>query len=191
MLRRVTAAAAATTFACALAACGGGERQDADEPEGTYVVDVESAKFPEDQSLARQERLTVRVKNADTKEIPNVAVTVDGFSRETEQAGVADPERPVWIIDNGPRGGTTAYVGTWSLGKLAPGQTKTFTWRVTPVVPGSHKVTYRVAAGLDGKAKAQLQGGGVPEGEFDVRVDDEPSQSRVDPETGDVVRDDQ
>jgi hypothetical protein len=183
------AASAATGCVFALGACGGGERQDAGEPEGNFVVDVSEAKFPERQSLARQERMVIRVKNADTKAIPNVAVTVDGFSKNTEQAGVADPSRPVWIIDNGPRGGTTAYVGTWSLGRLAPGQSKEFTWKVTAVQPGSHKVTYRVAAGLDGKAKAQLKGGGVAEGAFDVRISDKPAQSRVDPDTGDVVRD--
>ena len=179
---------AVSTCALALAACGGGERQDENEPEGNFVVDVTEAKFPEKQALARQEKLTLRVRNADTKPIPNVAVTVDGFSRDTEQAGVADPDRPVWIIDNGPKGGTTAYVGTWALGALRPGEEKEFTWRVTAVEPGSHKVSYRVSAGLDGKAKATLEGGGVPEGAFDVRISDEPAQSRVDPETGDVVR---
>lgn len=181
---------AASSCALTLAACGGGERQDANEPEGNFVVDVTEAKFPERQALARQEKLVVRVKNADSKAIPNVAVTVDGFSRDTEQAGVADPERPVWIVDNGPDGGTTAYVGTWALGKLDPGQEKEFTWRVTAVEPGTHKVTYRVSAGLDGKAKATLQGGGVPEGAFDVRVSDKPAQSRVDPDTGRVIRKD-
>ena len=58
------------------------------------------------------------------------------FSRRSEQAGLADPNRPVWIVDDGPRGGETAYTNTWALGRVAPGQTKTFEWRVTPVEAG-------------------------------------------------------
>ena len=153
---------AAAGLAALVAGCGGGDssRQDADEPEGTWTV-----------------------------AIPNVAVTVDSFSRRSEQPGLADPNRPVWIVDDGPRGGTTAYTNTWTLGRMAPGQTKTFEWRVTPVEAGTQRVSYRIAAGLDGKALARLDGGERPEGTFTVRISKEPSQSRVEPDSGDVIRD--
>ena len=174
-----------------VAGCGGGEsaRQDADEPSGTWTVEVVEAEFPRSQRLAEQETLRIRVRNTADRAMPNVAVTVDSFSRRSEQAGLADPNRPVWIVDDGPRGGGTAYTNTWALGRMAPGQTKTFEWKVTPVEAGTHRVSYRVAAGLDGKAKARLDGGDRPEGTFTVKVAKEPSQSRVDPETGDVIRD--
>ena len=95
----------------------------------------------------------------------------------------------MWIVDDGPRGGNTAYTNTWALGRMAPGQTKTFVWRVTPVEAGTHTVKYRVAAGLDGKAKATpRRRRRAPRGTFTVDVSKEPAQSRVDPETGDVVR---
>lgn len=177
--------------AAVVAGCGGGEsaRQDADEPSGTWTVDVVEAEFPRSQRLAEQETLRVRVRNTADRAIPNLAVTVDSFSRRSEQANLADPNRPVWIVDDGPRGGTTAYTNTWALGRVPAGQTKTFEWKVTPVEAGTHKVSYRVAAGLDGKAKARLDGGDRPEGTFTVRVSKEPSQSRVDPDTGDVIRD--
>ena len=173
-----------------VAGCGGGEsaRQDADEPSGTWTVDVVEAEFPRSQRLAEQETLRIRVRNTAERAVPNVAVTVDSFSRRSEQAGLADPNRPVWIVDDGPRGGTTAYTNTWALGRMAPGQTKTFEWKVTPVEAGTHKVSYRIAAGLDGKAKARLDGGDRPEGTFTVKVDEEPSQARVDPDSGDVIR---
>ncbi|HEX8082978.1 MAG TPA: hypothetical protein VF529_01730 [Solirubrobacteraceae bacterium] len=174
--------------ALAIAGCGGGgERQDEDEPSGNFSVDVVSAQFPEQQRLAEQVALRLRVRNADSKTIPNLAVTVEGFSRRSEQPGLADPSRPVWIIDEAPRGGVTAYTNTWALGKVKAGETKEFVWQVTPVKAGRYEVKYRVAAGLDGKAKAVLAGGDRPAGSFDVQVSREPDQSRVDPDTGDVV----
>jgi hypothetical protein len=168
---------------------GGGERQDADEPSGEWTVDVVEAAFPEQQRLAEQVSLRLRVKNADSEPMPNVAVTVNGFSARSEQPGLADPDRPVWVIDDGPRGGVTAYTNTWSLGSVPAGQEKEFVWKVTPVKAGSFKVRYRVSAGLDGKAKAVLAGGDQPSGEFDVQVSREPDQSRVDPDSGAVIRD--
>ena len=174
----------------ALAGCGGGsERQDADEPSGTWTVDVVQAKFPSEQQLAKAEEMVISVRNREQRDIPNVAVTVEGFGKRSEQPGLADPNRPVWVIDDGPRGGTTAYTNTWALGKVKAGQTRSFKWRVTPVQPGEHKLSYRVSAGLDGKAKARLASGGRPEGDFEVSVSREPSQSRVDPDTGEVIRD--
>ena len=54
--------------------------------------------------------------------MPNVAVTVNSFAARSEQAGLADPERAVWIVDASPRGGDTAYTNTWALGPLAAGR---------------------------------------------------------------------
>ena len=144
-----------------VAGCGGGDRQDKDEPSGTFNVDVVSATFPAKQRLARQEEMVVEVRNADTKTIPNVAVTIDpGFTVRSERTDLADPNRPVWILDDGPKGGITAYTNTWALGALKAGETKTFTWKVTPVRSGTHEVHFSVAAGLAGKAKAAAAGGG-------------------------------
>lgn len=170
--------------------CGGGDRQDAHEPSGTFKVDVVDASFPAKQHLSKQETMRIQVRNADTRTIPAVSVTVEpGFTTREDRQDLADNQRPIWIVDDGPTGGTTAYVGTWSLGALRPGQTRTFTWKVTPIKAGSQKVTWRVAAGLAGKAKAQLAGGQVPEGTFAVDISSKPAQSTVDPATGAVVRD--
>lgn len=171
-----------------VAGCGGGERQDKSEPSGTFNVEVVDAKFPSAQRLAKQEEMTIEVRNADTRTIPQVAVTVNSFSTREERQDLADPNRPAWIVDSGPSGGATAYTNTWAMGALKPGQTKTFTWHVTPVAAGTHKVSYRVAAGLTGKAKAQLAGGQIPEGSFAVDISSKPAQATVDPDTGEVVR---
>ncbi len=180
-----------------VAGCGGGERQDKNEKEGTYDVAIVKADFPTKQSLANQEEMAITVRNAGTQAIPTIAVTLgetgpDGLTkaltRRQKNPDLADPERPLWIVDEGPVGGDTAYVGTWALGALPAGQTKTFKWKLTAVVPGQHTVKYTVAAGLDGKAKAQVAGGRAPGGTFDVDVSDTPLPSSVDPDTGKIVR---
>src|SRR5436305_2113898 len=136
------------------AGCGGGQRQDAKEPSGTFPVDIVHDSFPLTQHIAQQSRLRISVRNAGSKTIPDVAVTVKGLSVRDPQPGLADPNRPVWIVDSGPRGGDTAYVGTWALGTLRPGATRTFEWKLTPTKSGVYDVRYEVAAGLNGKAQA-------------------------------------
>jgi hypothetical protein len=186
---------AAGLGALALAGCGGGTRQDANEPSATYTVNVVKASFPQSQRIAGQVRMDITVNNAGGKSIPNIAVTIEGadgaapaqaFGANDPQVGLADTSRPIWIVDRGPHGGDTAYVNTWTLGRLRPHQEATFTWYVTPTVAGTHTVRYRVAAGLNGKAKAQLAGGGAPAGTFTVAVSAKPAGVKVSP-NGDVT----
>lgn len=179
-----------------LSGCGGGERQDKDETAGTYKVKVVSKSFPLKQRLADDAVMKITVKNADSKAIPNVAVTITndddakggaGFATRSDMDGLADASRPLWIVDKGPHGGDTAYVSTWALGALAPGATKTFEWHVTPVVAGSHTLRWHVAAGLNGKAIARTEDDKDPVGTFPVDVSSKPPAVTVDPKTGDVV----
>jgi hypothetical protein len=181
------AAALAALAAVAASGCGSGERQDAGEPTGSFRVEVVDASFPARQRLAEQTEMTIRVRNTGSRPVPNLAVTVDAFSRRSPEAGLADAARPVWIIDQEPRGGTTAYANTWTQDAVPAGESRTFTWRVTAMVPGRHEVTYRVAAGLDGRAKAVTASGDAPQDSFTVNVSSAAPQERVDPETGDVV----
>jgi hypothetical protein len=183
--------------ALALAGCGGGERQDADEPEGSYRLEVVDASFPQEQAIAERTTLSIAVRNADSKAAPNVAVTIatapkqpggapGAFAQNRDDSTLADPSRPVWILDRGPEGGETAYTNTWALGRMEPGQTKTFEWRVTAVQAGDYTVDYKISPGLDGKAK--LTGGGGA-GSFRVSIEDDPPQSRVAADGKTVVRD--
>src|ERR671920_732547 len=48
----------------ATAGCGGGERQDENEREGNFPVEVVEANFPENQKLAKSSDLVVTVRNA-------------------------------------------------------------------------------------------------------------------------------
>lgn len=172
----------------AMAAGCGAERQDADEPSGTFAVQILKAKFPSSQAIAEPQTMTIQVRNADSRQIPNIGVTVNSFSHLAAQKALADRRRPVWIIDQPPEGGDVVQNNTWALGPLAPGATRTFVWRVTAIDPGVHTVRYRVVAGLNGKARAQLGGGGEPEGTFTVNIVGKPLGARVDPETGKVIR---
>jgi hypothetical protein len=168
--------------------CGGGERQDANEPSGTFRVNVVRASFPAKQRLAKPERMVITVRNAGRETVPDLAVSVDSFAARSEQPELADSQRAVWIVDRPPSGGETAYVGTWALGPLRPGEVKRFVWDVTAVQSGTHTVKWQVAGGLNGKAKAVLAGNRAPAGSFTVDISDRPARMRVDPETGQVVR---
>jgi hypothetical protein len=177
------------------AGCGG-SRQDADEPSGTFRVEIAAASFPVQQTIAQASKLRIDVRNADTRALPDVAVTVEtkpvragaapvAFGTGTGDTRLADPTKPVWILDRGPKGGTSAYTNTWSLGRMAPGETKRFEWRLTAVRAGSYTVSYRVSPGLDGKARAA--GRKRVDGSFRVVIRDTPVPAHVD-DNGNVVR---
>jgi len=192
-LRRVTAnlcaCAAATVATVVLGACGTAQRRDAGAAEGTYTVAVERRSFPAEQRLATAAALVLRVRNTGEEAIPDLVVTVRGFSDRSGGARDADLGRNLWIVDEGPGSATTASDDTWAAGRLEPGRTRTLRWRVTPIVAGTHALRYEIAPALAGGARAQLSGGGEPTGALRVRVTDKPAKARVDPRTGAVRRD--
>jgi hypothetical protein len=180
--------------AVAVAGCGGGERQDANEPEGDFAVEVVSSTFPRQQKLARSSELAITVRNAGDQTVPNIALTVNGLNFRATQPGLADAERPQFVVNGVPReiggfpeakdatplGCDTSYVNTWACGPLKPGVEKTFVWKVTAVKSGPYKVSWRVSAGLNGKAKAVAAGGGpAPTGTFSGTVSRAAPEVRV------------
>jgi hypothetical protein len=189
--RRAIAAIAFATVAAA--GCGGGERQDENEPEGEFEVEVVDATFPEKQKLGKSSKLELTVRNSDSEGVPNLAVTVNGFSFRREEADLADPNRPRFALNGvpqevggfpeareaAPQGCATAYVDTWACGPLASGGQKTLTWSVTAVVAGPFEITYRIAGGLDGKAKAVTADGEPVTGSFSGTVSARAAQTRI------------
>jgi hypothetical protein len=194
--------ALAVLGALALASCGGGERQDKDEPKGDFKVEVVEARFPDTQALAQRSELRITVRNAEARRtVPNIAVTIRGFDTRLEGSTVADPSRPVFVINGRPQEigtyadskedaprGETAYTGTWALGPLKPGRQRTFKWNVTAVRAGPYQVSYEVAAGLHGKARAVGAGGRLPKGLFSGTVDNEPPDTRVGEDGHSIVK---
>jgi hypothetical protein len=194
---------AAAALALSVAGCGGGARQDATEPSASYQLQIVHASFPARQAVAGQTKLELQVRNTGSHTVPNVAVTVDSFNYTSNYSELAADKRPIWAIEQGPGaianppvesqevsppgGGQTAYVNTWALGALAPGKTRTFTWKVVPVKAGTYTVTYSVAPGLAGKSKAKLSSGAPAGGHFTVAIASAPPATHVDPKTGKVV----
>jgi hypothetical protein len=194
--RRSWLTPAALATALVATGCGGSPRQDANESKGTYKLEVAGAKFPASQAIAESATMSIRVRNADTKPAPNVAVTVEtdaarpgegtaAFGQRVDDSRLSDPERPIWVVDDGPSGGDSAATNTWALGRLKAGQTKEFRWKVTAVVPGSYTIKYRISPGLNGRAR--LASGGRTDGSFKVKIDDKPVAAHVD-DDGNVVR---
>jgi hypothetical protein len=185
----------ALVAAFALVGCGG-ERQDEDEPEGEFTLSVVKASFPERQSTAQRARLRISVRNTDDRELPNLAVTIkttapggeevaSAFGQAADDPRLADADRPIWIVDEGPAGGASSYTDTWATGRVVPGQTVDLEWRLTAVRPGAYTVDYSVAPGLDGRAVAAR--GQRTSGSFDVEITAEPVPARVGP-GGEVIR---
>jgi hypothetical protein len=196
---------AALVLGSALGACGGDEeRADADEPSGEFPMQVTDEKFPDRQLLANATNLELAVENVGTEQVPALTVTIylqrnaDGpFSIRSKQPGLANPNRPVWILEEGypklrapgeslselqrapPAGAEVAQPNTFAFGPMAPGDTKRMVWRVTPVDGGAYTVNYKVAAGLYGQAEAVSPRGGPVEGSFPVRIETEPPETRV------------
>jgi hypothetical protein len=172
----------------AFAGCGGDERRDAGAPSGTYRVAGERASFPRRQHLAQRSALVIAVRNRGEQAIPNLVVTVHGFTDRLGGARNSDPTRDLWIVDRGPAGAATAFEDTWAAGRLEPDGTATLRWELTPAVAGTHKLTFEIAPALAGSARAQLTGGGEPRRSLTVRVSGKPARARVDPRTGGVLR---
>lgn len=191
--------------ACGGSGGGSSSSHSASDPSGKFPV-VAQASFPTSQRVAQHADLVIDVRNAGSKPIPNVAVTIlnpadgtaaDAFGKllpqsQPGQAPLATRSRPVWVVDrppgpcqyscqqSGPGGAATAYSNTWAMGQLPPGRTAHFEWGVTAVQAGTYTVKYEVAAGLDGKAKAVTANGGGPAvGSLKVNITTTPRQAYV------------
>ena len=155
--------------------------QDENEPAGEFPVEVTEAKFPARQRLAETSDLVLEVENAGDESIPDLAITLytgdeksDGpFNLRSEQEGLADPNRPVWILEDDypkvldrrprPRRSSTPSrppaprrrrPTPIAFGAVAPGDSVGAVWRVTPVV------RRHVHRQLRGRRRARRQGQG-------------------------------
>jgi hypothetical protein len=174
------------SLAFGIAGCGG-ERRDAGAADGAFTVDVR-AQFPARQRLGDKPALVMTVRNTGDRTIPNLAVTLRGFSRRSGGPMQADTRNLVWLVDSDPSGTESSIEDTWTAGALRPGASTTLRWRVTPVLAGTHRVDYTVAEDTVGAARTRAAGGARPRGSLTVRVDARPPFARVDPRSGRVVK---
>lgn len=140
-----------------LAGCGSGEPQNANAPSGTWSVLVEEWKFPKRQYLGTPTDFTLKIRNTDTREIPQLIVTISGLRTEVKQVGAASEVRPIWLTSEVDYANVTPYnsalASSYNMGPLAAGDVKTYTVKLTPLRRGSHEVGYKLAADLFGGAK--------------------------------------
>lgn len=175
-------------------------------PAGEFPVRMTVTRFPSEQRLAGAVKLKLGVENVGTETIPELSYTIttdDGdaagsFNIQLESEAVADPNRPVWILESGyPRevgtpppkgtsGGLRAQTNSFAFGRLKAGEEKVIVWRVTPVRAGTYTLNYEVAASLDGRAEAVTRSGGAVKGDFLVTISDKPEKQTVN-EQGKVV----
>jgi hypothetical protein len=139
-----------------LAACGGGQRQDAQEPSGHFKVDVTTASFPAAQRLSEHTHLVLAIRNDSGKTIPDIAVTIcnvtcaypappgegtsaTAFSQNLQMPGLAHPSRPVWVVDRPPGACNSGCQANSSSGDGGPGGAVTAyanTWALGQLPPG-------------------------------------------------------
>jgi hypothetical protein len=142
--------------ALVLSACGGGQRQDAQEPAGKFKVQITTASFPTSQRLSEHTHFVLAVHNVSGKTLPDVAVTVcnvtcaypappgegtsaAAFAQNLQMQGLAHPSRPVWVVDNPPGPCNVGCAANSSSGGGGPGGAVTAysnTWALGQLRPG-------------------------------------------------------
>jgi hypothetical protein len=101
-----------------IAACGGDGRQDEDEPEGEFPVEVVSATFPSKQRLAETSDLTLSVANTGEEEIPDLAITI-WTEAEAAPGAETDGEETETTGTDGGEGTTTEESGPVAQGSFS------------------------------------------------------------------------
>lgn len=200
---------AAVAVAALLGACGGDEESsNANEAAGTYDLKVTEASLPTEQRLGQTSTLRLGVRNTGNKTVPTLTVTVaiagrDGstsglpFGVRERQAGLAQPDRPVWVLAPGyPKaadapadeagGAETSNAKTFSFGPLKAGEATAVVWKLSAVRAGDYDLRYQVGAGLSPEVKARTTGGVAPGGTFAVTITSEPQNTEV-TDSGEVV----
>lgn len=207
--RAVAAGTAVAALTAALAACGGEDSSSDTAPGETaasYPVKIINEEFPARQRLGETTRLWIGVKNTGDKPLPALTVTISIAGEEGQnselpfgirdpQPGLAQPDRPVWILSadypraNGSSekfGSETTSLKTFDFGPLKAGGVIDGLWQVTAVKTGSYRLRYEVAAGLSGEARAVTEGGTEARGSFPVKITEVPPETVV-TDSGEVV----
>ena len=169
---------AALAAAVLLAGCGGAPRQDENEPEGSYRLEVADATLPglavdrrelDDAGPRPQRRLEGRAQRRgdgrDRSGKPGEGTVA--FGQRVDDARLSDPERPVWVVDEGPEGGDSAATNTWALGRARrPARPRRSAGRSPPSSPAPTRSS--TASPPASTARRTLAGGGRTDGSFKV-----------------------
>jgi hypothetical protein len=191
--------------AAMLAACGGSS-SDANQPAGTYNVEVTEAAFPTEQRLGQTSLLTLGFRNSGDKVVPALTVTISVSGKQGQEsslpfgyrdptAGIAQPDRPVWVLaqtyprltgSDMPGGASTSNRKTFDFGPVKPGAKVDAVWKLSAVKAGHFTLLYSVDAGVSGTAKAETENGVTPGGSFVTDISAVPPDTEV-TDDGEVV----
>ncbi len=191
--------------AALLSGCGGSS-QDANEPAGTYQVEVTEASFPAKQRLGQTSLLRLGVRNTGEKTVPAMSVTIRiageagkasslPFGVHEPTPGLANAERPVWVLaetyprfvgSSEPGGATTSNRRTFDFGPLRPGASTAAVWKLSAVRVGKYKLLYRVDAGLSDEVTAETDNGAVPGGSIVAEITPKLPETEV-KDNGEIV----
>jgi hypothetical protein len=205
-LGAILAGALAVIALLSLSACGGDSSSDANEPEGTYALEVTDASFPAAQRLGQTYLMELGIRNSGRKTIPALTVTVSVKGKEGEtstlpftihdpQPGLAQPDRPVWVLaehypkfagSSQPGGTDTSNPKTYDFGPLKAGKAIDVVWKLSAVRTGRYALAYTVDAGIGGAAKAETAEGVEPGGSFTARISSAPLDKEV-TDSGEVI----
>jgi hypothetical protein len=200
------AALAAAAVALLLSACGGGASSESNEAGGAYPVKIVRAEFPAKQRLGETSLMRIGVRNTGQKALPSLTINVSIGGRQGEDSalpfgyrdpepGLAQPDRPVWVLSSGyPKVAGSSVRGpiepalkkTFDFGPLKPGATTEAIWKLSAVKAGRFAVLYEIGAGLSGAGKAQTAGGSEAGGSFTARIGTAPPNTEV-TDSGEVV----
>ena len=200
----MVAGGCAVLLACGCGDSGGGSKQShEDVVPHTYKIEVLDLTFKPEQAIGRPATMRIEVLNADTRTVPDIAVTLDSFYYTEKYPELAPGKRPVWVVEQGPgkppqapvesqvisppRGGQTDYVNTWALGALAPQHKQVFEWKVIPVKAGVQHVSLEIFADVGGRANATLPNGGALRARFRSEIAPAAPSTHVNPSTGKVA----
>jgi hypothetical protein len=186
-------------MAVLLAACGSSSSSDSNEKAGNYEVTVTDASFPTEQFIGQTALLKIDLKNSGKETVPALTVTVNvegkegaeariPFAIHDPQAGLAGPDRPVWVLSatyprlNGssaPGGAESSNARTYTFGALKPGKSVEAVWKLSAVRAGKYTLGYEVEAGLSGEARAKTSSGARAGGTFVTDITTELPETEV------------
>ena len=179
-----------------IAGCGSEPRQDENEEEADYPVEVTVAEFPARQRLAETVDLELAFQNSAQKTSPTSPSPSTRVTRRRTARSTSAPSNRAWPTPTAPSGSSrTTIRRSWRTARarrtstprpppepsrlrptptpsasFRPATTIHTVFRVTPVKGGTYTVHYEVAAGLDGNARATTEDGAPGRGR--VRRDD-------------------
>lgn len=162
-----------------LLAAGCGGEPSAGGATSPMKVEVERWVFPKRQPLGTPVTMKIVIRNVDTRDMRQLAVTVGGLRLPVNQERAEIRTRPVWIVNESLRGDQTPYdtltSSTFDLGRLAAGESKTFALPLTPLRRGEHQVNYQIDDGVVSRTPVETADGSPAAAKRTVVIDPTPA----------------